>query len=169
MAATDMELGPCQVLFNNVDLGGTLGITVTIRTVAADLKRDQFGSEAYDKVVTGMGAEIKCRLVDINYANLSLVLNQSYNVGGGDKAIAGKNLVGTKLSTKAFELVLKKYVGGVPSTDEDDWILFRKAFPLSDIELSYDAENQRVLEVTFNAMQDTQGYLYIFGKEAIAS
>jgi hypothetical protein len=170
MSAADMELGPCQVEFNSIDLGGTKGVTVTWKTPAADLLRDQFGTEFYDKVITGQSCTVKMGLVDITMHNLAVALNQTARAGSGKNAIAGTNLVGTKMSTLAHVLTLKKYVAGVPSTDEDDWLTFKKAFALSDsLALSFDANTQRVIELEFLAMQDTQGLLYIIGDTTIAS
>lgn len=174
MGVNDMELGPCQVLFgpdgSEVDLGGTQTVDLSITTSTADLKRDQFGDMAYDKVITGHGATVTVNLTDITFANLAVALNQTARTNGSDNAVAGTNKVGTKLRAIAQSLILKKYVSGIVSTDEDDWFIARKAAALAEeVKQTFDATTQRILTVQFYLFFDDSNFLYIFGKESIAS
>ena len=170
MAITDLDLGPCQVLFGvhagdaEVDLGRTEGgVRVAFSTDVADLATDQRGTTPEDQVVTGQGALITVPLAEYNLTNLGLALNQDVI---GDALIEGENIVGTKLSSKANSLLLKKYVNGAPSIDEEDWIRFPEAAPQGNFEISFSKDGQRIIEIVFTAFPDDSEILYYIGDEA---
>jgi hypothetical protein len=169
-----LELGPCQVLFgtedSEVDLGKTEGgVVVTFATDVADLMSDQFGTAPEDQVVSGQKASVACPLADITLANLALALNQAMKTLGADSGIAGGNIVGTKLSTKAKSLLLKKYVNGAPSSDTQDWLRFPKAAPQGNFDYSFTKDGQRIINTIFTAFFDDNGYLYYLGDETAAT
>lgn len=169
-----LELGPCQVLFgasgSEADLGKTHGgVVVTFATDVVDLVSDQYGTAPEDQVVSGQKASIACPLADISLSNLATALNQSVKTLGADSGIAGANIVGTKLSTKANSLILKKYVGGSPSSDDQDWITFPKAAPQANIEYGFTKDGQRVIPLTLTAYPDDASYLYYIGDETAAT
>jgi len=169
-----LELGPCQVLFgtagSETDLGKTQGgVTVSFNTSVADLLSDQFGTAPEDQAITGQGATVTVPLAEYSVENLAIALNQTALDYGGDKGIKGSLLTGTFLkSAKAQSLLIKKYVNGVPSTDEDDWIRFPSAAPTGTFDIPYDAATQRVIEVTFTAYPDSNDVLYYIGDETAA-
>ncbi len=179
-----LELGPCQVLFgtagSEADLGKTQGgVIVRLTQDLVDLMSDQFGSAPEDAVITGDHAEVEIPFAEIDFDLLAIVLSQTKF--GADGGITGENNVGTALLTNSQSLLLKKYVSGVPSTDEADWIRFPAAYPKSDVELTYDAENQRVLKSIFRCFPKSvtanfgtgapiaKTVLYIFGDETAVS
>lgn len=170
MAVGDMELGPCQVLFGDEDSEASLGrtegdVVITFETDLADLMSDQYGTRPEDQVIVGTGATIKVPLAEITMSNLALALNQDVSAGGG--LVEGTGLVGTKLYDQANSLLLKKYVDGSVSSDEEDWIRFPRAAPQGNFELSFGKDGQRIIEVTFIAFQDrTTEDLYYIGDES---
>lgn len=168
-----LELGPCQVMFNGVDLGKTNGgVTVKISDSSVDLKSDQFGDAPEDTVITGTMVEVTMALAEIDIATLESILQPqvaSAGVSVSAAAVAGRNKTGTSLKSLGQELKLVKYVGGIPSIAEADVIIFPVAAPIGDVELSYDASNQRVLNATFKCFPGTVNaitdILYYFGDE----
>lgn len=170
MAVSDLELGPCQVLFGDedaeVDLGRTEGdVVITWSTDLADLMSDQYGTRPEDQVITGTGALIKVPLAEQTKVNLALALNQTVSVGGN--LVEGTRLVGTKLSTKANSLLLKKYVDGIASIDPAEWVRFPKAAPQGNFETVFGKNGQRIIETNFIAFEDpTTGDLYYIGDES---
>jgi len=164
-----LELGPCKAAFNSVDLGKTNGgVTVTISDDSVDLVSDQYGSSPEDTVITGTTVEVSMALAEIDMATLQSVLQPQSTLTAAT-AVAGLNKVGTSLLSIAKELRLTKYVNGAVSTAATDAIIFPKAAPLGDVELSFDASNQRVLNVTFKCFPGTvnsQTVTYYFGDEA---
>jgi len=155
-----LELGPCQVKFgtagSEVDLGKTHGgVTVKITDDSIDLKSDQYGSSPEDTIITGTTIEVETALAEVTFDELAIALNQTKFGTLLTGGIPGENNVGTSMLTNAQSLVLVKYVDGAPSTDDTDLITFPAACPVSDVELSYDADNQRVLKLTFKCFPAT--------------
>lgn len=143
-----LELGPCQVEFNSVDLGKTQGgVKVSIKDDSVDLKSDQNGTAPEDTVITGTIVEVEASFAEVGFDLLSTVLNQSKI--GASSGLVGESNVGTSLLSIAQELILTKYSAGIPSTANIDRIVFPKAAPVGNIELTFDAENQRVANVMF--------------------
>jgi len=173
-----LELGPCEVAFgaagSEADLGKTFGgVTVRISDDSVDLKSDQYGSSAEDTVITGTTVEVELALAELDLATMAIALNQTQ---AGD-ALPGENKVGTSLLNIAQQLKLTKYSGGAVSTADGDRIIFPAAAPMSNVELSYDAENQRVMRLTFKCFpkevtanwgatsSSAKTVLYYFGDE----
>ena len=113
-----LDLGPCAVFFgtedSEEDLGKTQGgVKVTFSQAVADLLSDQYGTEPEDQVITGHGAVITIPMADYTLANFAIALHKSVLDLGDDSGIKGDSVVGTKLSTYANSLILKKYVDGL--------------------------------------------------------
>jgi hypothetical protein len=163
-----LELGPADASWNSVSLGKTNGgIMVKITDDATDLHSDQYGTSAEDTVITGTLVEVTLSLAEITMARLQSIL-QPQAATSSTAAVAGLNKVGTSLLGIAEELELTKYVNGVPSTDAKDKIIFPKAAPIGEVELSYDASNQRVLNAKFKCFFGTvnsKTCSYYFGDE----
>jgi len=161
----DLDLGPAKVEWNSVDLGYTLGgIVVRFTEDATDLKADQTGTGAEDSVVTGHVVEVDVPLAEENYKTLAAALKgTSVNTDPSSYAIYGSSQVGRHMKANAQALVLTKYVDGEASTDDVDKYTFNKAYPVANVEMTFDAENQRVIKVTFKCFKDDDGYYYIIG------
>jgi len=173
MANPDLDLGPCQVLFgtypNEVDIGETQGgVRVAFGTPTAPLLTDQYGTEPQDEVITGMSAQVTVPLAEYTLNRLALALNQDVTTYDAEHGIQGERLVGTKLSSFAQSLTLKKYVDGVVSTDEEDWMRFPSAAPIGNFEISFDGSSQRIIEVIFKAFPDDDDILYYLGDQDAA-
>lgn len=168
-----LDLGPCQVLFGTaaaeVDIGKTQGgVRVAFAEDVADLMSDQYGSQPEDQMITGHTATIVTALASYTVDNLAIALNQTSLTIDTKEGFKGSSLVGTKLSTKGQSLLLKKYVDGVVSTNENDWIRFPVAAPTGAFEVTFDGATQRIIEVTFQAFPDGNDVLYFVGDEDAA-
>lgn len=168
-----LDLGPCRVYFgtdgSEADLGRTQGgVRVNFTQATADLKSDQYGTEPEDQAITGHGAEITVPLADYSIENLAIALGKTVKTLGLDKGIKGGSVVGTLRSSLAKSLLIKKYVDGQISGDENDWIRFPKAAPGGTFTVSFDGENQRIIETPFRAFPDDNGVLYYIGSETAA-
>lgn len=179
-----LDLGPCSVSFGTAgaetDLGKTHGgVTVRISDDSIDLKSDQSGSSPEDTVITGTTVEVELSLAEITMERLATALGQT--AFGSETGVPGENKVGYSMLDNAKSLLLKKYVNGRESTNPADQIRFPAACPMSDIELNYDAENQRVLKVKFKCFKTevsanwgsssstNKEVFYIFGDETATS
>lgn len=150
-----LELGPCSVKFgtlgSEVDLGKTFGgVVVKMSDDSVDLKSDQYGSSAEDTVITGTTCEVELSLAELDFDTIATALNQDiFGATNAPKGVLGENKVGLSLLSVANALKITKYVGGAESTSAADTITFPKAAAVANVELQYDAENQRVMKLTF--------------------
>ncbi len=171
MSVGDMDLGPCAVYFGTegaeADLGRTQGgVRVAFITDVADLLSDQWGTQPEDGMITGQGARITVPLAEYTLDNIALALNQTVYGGG---LIGGERIVGTKMSSKAKSLLLKKYVNGIVSTDAEDWMRFPNAAPEGNPEILFDGSTQRIVEIVFIAYPEaTSEDLYYIGDETLS-
>jgi len=155
-----LELGPCGAYFGTAgaetSLGKTFGgVTVKITDDVVDLKSDQYGTSPEDSVITGTIVEVEMSLAEVAFDELAIALNQDKFGTGLTGGVPGENNVGTSLLAAAQSLVLKKYIAGSESTDPVNHITFPAAAVKSDVELTYDADNQRVLKITFKCFPAT--------------
>lgn len=176
------ELGPCMVYFGTADaevvigdVGDTEGgVTINFTNTYADLLSDQHGASPLDKVIVGRGATINVPIADVDLDAFAIVMGQTKKRLGADVGVAGESLVGTKLSTLAQSLLLKKYVDGVVSTEAEtdgvpNWIRFPVCAPSAEtLALVFDKTTQRTLPAVFFAMPDANSRLYFAGDETAA-
>jgi len=180
-----LELGPCQVAFgtagSETDLGKTLGgVTIKIADDSVDLKSDQYGSSPEDTIITGTTVEVELSLAELGLATIATALGQEV-LGATPSVVPGENKVGTSMLAVSQQLVLTKYVSGVPSTALTDVITFPAAAIMSNVELPYDGENQRVLRITLKcfpksvsanwgtASPNAKVVSYYFGDETVTN
>lgn len=164
---SNLELGPCAVYYGTagaeVDMGFSFGgVKATIPMTTADLKADQLGEAPANQVITGQGpAEVEVPLAELAFANIVAAVPGAALIT--DAATPTKTRVqfvppvGTDLVAIGKSLVLKKLVGGVASTDEDDWLTFPLAAPVTELNFTYDASSQRVMTAKFRGFPTTVG------------
>jgi len=168
-----LDLGPCGVHFgaedSEADLGKTQGgVRVVFSQAVADLLSDQYGTEPEDQVITGHGAVITIPMADYTLANYAIALHKTVKVLDTDSGIKGDSVVGTKLTDYANSLLLKKYVDGTESTDEDDWLRFPNAAAAGNPEIVFDGSTQRIIKSEFRAFPDASDVLYYIGSKDAA-
>jgi hypothetical protein len=158
MATYNLELGPCEVYFDSIDLGPSEGgVKFTTKLDTADLHADQFGTSAYDSVITGLEGDIEVPIADLNVVNFAKVTPGAtlYTQATPEGYyLEVKASIGTNLRSYAKELILKRIVAGVPSTDKRDWYTFPIAAQVTNADLTFDAKTQRTLKTTFKAFLD---------------
>ncbi len=170
MSTNDLELGPCEVLFGTAgaeaEVGPTEGgVVANFGTDVQDLMTDQFGTSPKDQVVSGQPTEVTVPFASISFSNMARALNQTLITAGTSNLIKGTNIVGTKMSTKANSLVLKKIINGVASVDQNDWLRFPSAAPTGNFEFPFSKDTQRIIEVVFTCFPDSSSNLYYIGDE----
>jgi len=170
-SSENLDLGPCRVYWGSgqTDLGRTQGgVRIEFTEDVSDLLSDQYGSQPENQVITGHSATITVPLAEYTLDNLAIALNQSVTALGGKHGIKGSSLVGTKMTSVADELLLKKYVDGSISSDTENWVKFPKAAPVGNFEIAFDGTNQRIIEVVFRAFPNADDVLYFLGDEDAA-
>ncbi|MCK4521993.1 MAG: hypothetical protein KAU20_05450 [Nanoarchaeota archaeon] len=160
------ELGPCQVLYDNADVGATEGgVSIKMAEASADLKSDQSGSEPVDTIITGVSAVIECSLASIDLANFAFAHKASVVTDGNKQKVVIIPNVGMSLRDNAKKLIVKPYVNGIVTTDANKWFTFPLAGIKADEEVTYDVSTQRVIKVIFIAFASDTGEVAILGDE----
>lgn len=153
MANIDLiRIGVCSVTYKSADLGHTKGgVTISYEPNIVDIGVDQYGSTPVDKILAGEKAQVKVRLAEQTAANLNIAMpaTEKETGGSGTKVEMGAN-AGKSLRDQSGELTLHPI--DLNDTTED-WV-FYKAVAVDTVELDYMVEDQRIIEVTFEALVD---------------
>lgn len=170
MGATNLpKLGPCQVWFGaagaETELGKTHNVVLRIREDTAPITYAQTGTGPWDMITVGKIVEIQCEFASLCYDLFERVLPTEAEwyaavttpaPGISNDALEIRLGLGTSHRDNAKRLILKPYVNGVPSADEEDWITAPLAFPQVDAEMMFNATDQRLLNVLFHAFPVSQ-------------
>lgn len=155
MANIDLiRIGVCSVTYKSADLGHTKGgVTISYEPNIVDVGVDQYGSTPVDKILAGEKAQIKVRLAEQTAANLNVAMPGTEKETGaqGTKVEVGAN-AGKSLRALGGELVLHPIDKSAGDLSED-WT-FYKVVAVDTVELNYAVEDQRIIEVTFEALVD---------------
>jgi hypothetical protein len=149
----NVEIGDVQVFADGTDIGHTLGgATFTFEKEFAELKVDQYSSPV-DYALSGEKLMIKVTLAEPTIENLGRGISQGeFNSGSlADKLEVGRD-TGYLLSQDA--VALRLHPRAKADTDFTKDIYIWRAIVKENIELSYTVEDQRVLELTFEALPD---------------
>lgn len=161
MGSPMQDLGPCQVVFDGVELGKTFGgVKFRHTEESRPVREDQSGVTNVDEIKVGASCELEVPLTRSSLGQLSKVIgNATYT---GTKLEVGV-VIGESLLTHAKELILKPYIDSVPSPDQSTWLTLYKAYPRADLEVNFDFEGQRVYKVIFKGFPDDQGRFWKIG------
>ena len=149
----NVKIGDVQIFADGTDIGHTLGgATFTFEKEFAELKVDQYSSPV-DYALSAEKLMIKVTLAEPTTLNLSRAIPQGdYDSGGVDDKLTLGTDTGYLLSQDAVELRLHPRAKGATDYSEDIYIW--RAIVKENVELSYTVEDQRVLEITFEAIPD---------------
>lgn len=151
MASIDnVKLGVCNVTFNDVALGHTKGgVTVSYEPTYHDVSVDAYGETVVDKRLLGERLVATVPLAEATLANLQVAIPEGTT--SGSKLTIGSS-VGDSLADEAKELVLHPVENASDNLDDD--VVFHKAVVSSTIELPYQNDGERIIEVEFVALLD---------------
>ena len=151
----NMELTPCRVKFDGIDVGGTKGnVKVSINFKKADIKADQLGDTVLDRVVSGAEIKIETILTEIkNKDNWKVVFPFAKKVGTGPFSIYFDSQVGAHDLAYAKQLSLHPLSKSDADLDGD--LLFFKATAESVSEITFGPTEQQGLKVVWNIYPDT--------------
>lgn len=152
--ATNIKIGACKMLFGGRDLGHTKGgVTVNYAPEYSDIVADQFGETPVDKALLSEALTVVVPMTESQLANIKVAIPLATEVGATDgRLTVGKN-AGARLSSVAEQLVLHP-LANADADATDDLVLY-KAVVADEVEIAYNNEDQRVIEVTFMALVDT--------------
>lgn len=151
---TNVRIGACSVLWGGVSLGHTKdGAEFQFERSFEDLMVDQYGETAVDKALTGQNLTVKVYLAEPNTSNLHVALPEQGHASGanGERVGLGAD-AGATLRQFARELVLHP-LNRAASDDSEDIHIYL-AVSMETVALNYKVDEQRVIEVTFQALVD---------------
>lgn len=151
--AQNIKIGECDVFYNGEVIGHTKGgVEFSFEREFEDLTVDQYGSMALDKALTGEKLQVKVFIAEPTKENLAYSIPEGrydYNGEEDNKLGLGRD-AGYLLSQDAVELRLHPR----NETDTNNDIYIWKAVSVEAVELAYKVDEQRILEVTFEALVD---------------
>lgn len=149
----NLRMSACTVVFNGQSLGHTQGgITFHYEPNLEDLMTDQYGKTPVDKVLTGENVQVVVNLAEPVVDILLAAIPSGQQVSSTNKRLHFGRDSGFSLRTVAAQLVLHPVDKGSSDTSED--VVIYKAVVADTVELNYEVDNQRVFEVTFQALLD---------------
>lgn len=149
MDSTNVKIGVCSVEFDGVELGHTKGgVTVTYTPDIHDVTVDQYGSTPIEKIMVGQKLTATVPLAEATLQNLSVAIPTAT---ADDDVLTIGGTVGDRLSDVAGVLVLHPVAN---DTDLSEDVIFYKAVVTSTVTMPYKIDEERVIEVEFEAMLD---------------
>lgn len=148
---TNVKVGACDVTYNGVDLGHTIGgVEVSYEPVYKDVMVDAYGETIVEKYLIGEKLTAKVPLAESTIANLRNAVPQSTFAGAGNSRITVGAKAGKKATDDAYELVLHPSGEGTRAFD----IVLHKAYSSEAVTVSHTNDGEKVIEVTFQALLD---------------
>jgi hypothetical protein len=175
MAGINVPIGPAKVEYGEgVDLVTfditKGGIKFQATTNKQDITVDQYGDTPVKSIMKGRTCEVTVPFALHDLEKLAAVIPNSTFTKSGTAPNEKKKLVvnsqaGYDLLSNAKPLIIKPTD---PQATANDWITVPLAGALADPEYSFDADNERIVNITFVGYPDVDtGELYILGDETV--
>ncbi len=168
------SLGVVNLNFDNVDLGKTLDeASVEFIEDMKDIMYAQDGTQPADKVPTGQGYRVSCKLAELQWDRLAELVRGIHVSGGGsgNSAKLGRDIYRSGLANFAKVLVIRRVDSdGVVSTDLKYRLTFYKAIPSASGPMgAFGPDTQRVMDVVFDCFYDATAGHECFGYSGYAT
>lgn len=148
---TKVKMGVCDITFNSLDLGHSAGgVEVSYEPEYADIAVDKFGSTPADKILIGEKLTAKVPLAEFTIANLKNAMPAGTFAGAANARMTLGKSAGLRMSSLAAQLVLHPRAEGTRAYD----VVLHKAVVTSEVVLNHKLDEQKVIEVTFEALID---------------
>ena len=148
---TNVELGVCELTYNGVSLGHTKGgVVFSYEPSYHDTSVDKFGETIVEKYLLGEKITVKAPLAEFTLPNLKVAMPQGSAAGAADARLTLGASAGQLASADAKQLVLHPRSEGTRRHD----IVIHKAYVSSTIELNHAIDEEKIIEVTFEALLD---------------
>jgi hypothetical protein len=147
-----VQAGPVTVSFGGRDVGHTEGgVRLAVVPLLREVRADSAGAAVADWVLMGVHCRVSLRLAEWVLENLKAAV--PHGEDGGEYLGVGRT-AGMRLSAAAAELRL--HPAELPADDESYDVVLWKAAAASAVEVGFNAEGDRVFEVTFVALPDPE-------------
>lgn len=174
MPVIDVPIGPAIVEFGaetptifDITKGG---VVFRANTSKQDITVDQYGDTPVKSILKGRTCQTVVPFALHDLKKLGVVTPDSkYGEDNTDPEAIKKRLnvyanAGYNLLGDADELVIKPTS---PGTTPNDYITIPLSSPIADVEWTYNADNERIANITFIGYPDTDGLLYFLGDESV--
>lgn len=156
MSGPAIKLGPCKVTYATTpatEIDKTIGgVDFSAVPIYKEIKLDQTGQGVYDKRIVGWDVKAVIRMAESTYENIKAMSAGLVEIDGGAK----KKLHDAQLGVSMREGAKKLTIHPLENADADvsDDIVIYLAAPDTPVDLKYNYENERVLEVTMIGYPD---------------
>lgn len=148
---TNVQVGVCDVTFNGLNLGHTKGgVEVSYEPVYKDVAVDAYGETVVEKFLIGEKLTAKVPLAEYTIANLRNAMPQATFAGAANARMTIGAKAGKKAKEDSAQLVLHPMIEGTRRHD----IVLHKAYVGSQVVLPHTNEDEKIIEVTFEALLD---------------
>jgi len=148
--------GAEDVTYYASGLGDTLGgVTLTISETSIDLKTDQEGETPVDTRITGTTVRAEMNLADISLDNIAFAVKQTATGTSPDRTLSIQANVGYSLQDNAYTVHFFPYIGTTIDTNDEHQYTIMSGGILADINLGFDASNQRAIKITVIGYPDS--------------
>lgn len=149
MGTENIELGYCEVTYNNVNLGLTKGgCVVTVTPNLHEITVDKYGTTPVDDRDLGYRVTATVPLAEKTVANLKVAFPFG-DESGGKLKLGGK--VGGSIPKYELNLHPAEMVAGDKSRD----VTIYKAASANEVAIGHTNEGERIIQVTFKGYIDT--------------
>jgi hypothetical protein len=166
-----IKLGPCKVIFDydapeaeqTVFAATQGGVVLTYSETRKDTNIDQFGSTPVKRTITGKSAEVKIPFAEYDIEVLNTILP------GSKLVVNASDPTKRRLDVKAEVIDLLPYAKKlvlIPLTEgttPEEYVTLFLAAPQSDLEYTYNNDNERITNATFVGFPDDEKNLIGFG------
>jgi hypothetical protein len=170
----DVPLGPAKAEYGTTD--PTIyevtkgGVKFQANTTKKDITIDQFGDTPVKSVIKGRTCQATIPMAESDLKKLFVAIpNAQYGEDNTDPLNVKKRInvyanAGYNLIQDADQLVIKPTSS---DTTPNDYITIPNAVPLTDVDWTFDSDNERIAMVTFVGYPDADGLLYFLGDESV--
>lgn len=168
---SNFDIGPCQVLFNGIDIGGTSGnVKIKFKYAKSKLEADQTGKTVLDMAISGMDVTVETMFQETRNKTNFNILFPSTNITttSGHTYLDFKDQTAVRQLQFAAPLQLHPLEESLSSNDYD-WY-FYKALPQEDSEYTFGPTEQAKLKIHWQILLDlsvTPGRLFRAGNHSL--
>lgn len=167
-----IELGPAIVEYGEgadvVSFETTIGgVQLTTETTYREQKIDQKGETVVSKRITGRNASVTVPFAEYQLDIIpKIMVGAELVTGAAGSKVNIKTGVGLDLITKAKKVVIKPVAH---KEDPNYWVTLPLAYPETDLQYSYNNENERITNVVLRSTPDPDDIILILGDETITA
>lgn len=148
---SNISLGVCDVTYNGVALGHTIGgVEVSYEPEYHETAVDKYGNTIVEATLIGERLSAKVPLAEYTIANLKKAMPQAVLASASKLTIGA--IAGKKSLEDAAQLVL--HPQGNAAGDRTEDVVFHKAIVINAINLAHKNDEEKIIECEFLALLD---------------